>query len=220
MGVLVLLRHGQAALGAGNYDTLSDLGREQARLAGARLAAGSARFDRVVSGALVRQRDTAAEAMGELGLSLAGLRTDDRLDEYDHVGVLRAHTTSVTFETAATAEDGRRLQGALDEALARWATDSDIPGVESHASFTQRVTDAVAELSRLPGTTLAVTSGGVIAVVAACHLGVPLEQWPRLARVSVNAAITKLITGRTGTTLVTFNDHAHLETARELITYR
>jgi hypothetical protein len=38
--------------------------------------------------------------------------------------------------------------------------------------------------------------------------------------VVVNASITKLITGQTGTHLLTFNDHAHLEGDRSLITYR
>jgi hypothetical protein len=36
----------------------------------------------------------------------------------------------------------------------------------------------------------------------------------------VNASITKFITGYTGTYMVRFNDHAHLETDRALITYR
>ena len=46
------------------------------------------------------------------------------------------------------------------------------------------------------------------------------ERWPSLARLLVNAGITKVISGHTGTSLVTFNDHAHLETDRTLITYR
>ena len=36
----------------------------------------------------------------------------------------------------------------------------------------------------------------------------------------VNASLTKLITGSTGTNLLTFNDHGHLEDDRSLITYR
>jgi hypothetical protein len=51
-------------------------------------------------------------------------------------------------------------------------------------------------------------------------LGLPVERWPSLARLVVNASITKVISGRMGTSLVTFNDHAHLESERALITYR
>jgi hypothetical protein len=65
-----------------------------------------------------------------------------------------------------------------------------------------------------------VTSGGVIAAYCAVALGLPVERWPGLARLIINASITKIITGHMGTNMVTFNDHAHLETDRTLITYR
>ena len=80
--------------------------------------------------------------------------------------------------------------------------------------------DSITELAAAPGATIAVTSGGVIAVYCALALGLPVERWPGLARLIVNASITKIITGHTGTNMVTFNDHAHLETDRSLITYR
>jgi hypothetical protein len=51
-------------------------------------------------------------------------------------------------------------------------------------------------------------------------LGLPVDGWPALARTMVNASITKIITGRAGTHLLSFNDHAHLEQSRHLITYR
>ena len=38
MGVLLLVRHGQASLGTADYDRLSDIGRRQAQVTGARLA--------------------------------------------------------------------------------------------------------------------------------------------------------------------------------------
>jgi len=59
MGVLLLVRHGQASLGTADYDRLSDVGRRQAQVTGARLARTDLAVDRVVSGALTRQRDTA-----------------------------------------------------------------------------------------------------------------------------------------------------------------
>ena len=168
----------------------------------------------------MRQRDTAGAVLAELKVPDVGLGIDPRLDEYDHIGVLSAHTDTVSFETTKSDDDRRRLQSALDVALERWVA-ADLGGdVESHEQFVSRVAEAVAELTRLPGTTLAVTSGGVIAVAAAAHLGLPTDAWPHLARVTVNAALTKLVTGASGTSLVTFNDHAHLEADRGLITYR
>jgi hypothetical protein len=51
-------------------------------------------------------------------------------------------------------------------------------------------------------------------------LGLPLERWPEFARIVVNASLTKVTIGRSGTVLLTFNDHAHFEDDRSLITYR
>lgn len=232
MGVLLLVRHGQASLGTADYDRLSDIGRRQAQVTGARLAAADLTVDRVVCGTLTRQRDTAEALLAALGGGGAGgegapqgggpagggLRVDGRLDEYDHVGVM-AGTARVSFETAGA--DGRALQSALEEAIGRWMSGSGGAGyAETHDAFLRRAQDAVRDLAAEPGTTVAVTSGGVIAAITAQALGLPAERWPGLARLLVNASITKIITGRTGRHLLTFNDHAHLESDRSLITYR
>ena len=220
MGVLLLVRHGQASLGAADYDQLSALGRRQAQVTGARLAAADLAVDRVVSGALTRQRDTAQAVLAALGRPGSELQIDERLDEYDHVGVMARHTAEITFETAtASGETGRALQSALEEAIGRWISGG-TGYQETHDAFIGRVLDAVRELTATPGGTIAVTSGGVIAAVCARALGLPVERWPGMARLLVNASITKVISGQTGTHLVTFNDHAHLESDRALITYR
>jgi broad specificity phosphatase PhoE len=220
MGVLLLVRHGQASLGTADYDQLSDVGRRQAQVTGARLARTDLVVDRVVSGALIRQRDTAQAVLAALGRPGSQLQTDERLDEYDHVGVMARHTTEITFETAtATGEAGRALQSTLEEAIGRWISGG-TGYQESHDAFVGRVLDAVRDLTAAPGATVAVTSGGVIAAFCVRALGLPIERWPGLARLLINASITKVISGHTGTHLVTFNDHAHLESDRALITYR
>lgn len=219
MGLLVMLRHGQAALGTADYDQLSELGARQARLAAARLVLADHGIDRVVCGALRRQRETAHPVLDRLGLAESSLRVDERLDEYDHIGVLSAHTSTVSFETAVGPDANRTMQPALEQAIARWAR-ADGDYVESHAAFVGRVVDVLGDLSATPGTTLAVTSGGVIAVAYAHVLGLSTDAWPALARVLVNAGTTKFITGRAGTHALTFNDHAHLESSRALVTYR
>ena len=220
MGVLLLVRHGQASLGTADYDQLSDLGRRQAQVTGARLAAADLAVDRVVSGGLTRQRDTAQAVLAALGRPGSELQIDERLDEYDHVGVMARHTAEITFETAtASGEAGRALQSTLEQAIGRWIS-GETGYQETHDAFIGRVLDAVRELTAAPGGTIAVTSGGVIAAVCVRALGLPVERWPGLARLLVNASITKVISGQTGAHLVTFNDHAHLESDRALITYR
>ena len=120
MGVLLLVRHGQASLGTSDYDQLSELGYRQARSVGARLADADTSVHRVWCGALVRQRDTAREAMAELGIPPGDLGADDRLDEYDHVGVLAVDNAGDRFGSATTPESRHDLQSALDEAISRW----------------------------------------------------------------------------------------------------
>jgi broad specificity phosphatase PhoE len=224
MGVLLLLRHGQASLGSSNYDQLSTLGHRQARLAGERLSHADLSIGRVICGKLERQRDTALDAMGGLGIDAATLQTDERLDEYDSVGLLMGQPGAVpgaAVEAAKSPEAARQFQSTLDEAIARWAESDEPPaGGESHDGFVSRCLAALDEMVTLPGATLAVTSGGPIAVMTAHLLGLPTSRWPEFARIVVNASLTKVTVGRSGTVLLTFNDHAHFEDDRSLITYR
>ena len=48
----------------------------------------------------------------------------------------------------------------------------------------------------------------------------PARLWRRLNPVCVNSGVTRLVTGRRGTTLVTFNGHAHLDGVPDVLTYR
>ena len=159
MGVLLLVRHGQASLGTADYDRLSDIGRRQAQVTGARLAGTDLAVDRMVSGGLTRQRDTAQAVLDALGWPASRLRIDERLDEYDHVEVMARHTTEVTFQTAtAEGEVGRALQSTLEEAIGRWIS-GETSYSESHAAFIDRVLAAVGHLVAEPGGTVAVDLG-------------------------------------------------------------
>ena len=219
VGVLLLVRHGQGSLGTSNYDELSERGRLQSRLVGARLARADLRVSQTWCGALARQRETARAVLTELGLPPGDLHADNRLDEYDHLGILAADGTGDPFASAVTPQARRALQPVLDEAIGRWI-EGGAGYPEPHSAFSARVEAAVAELTALPGATMAVTSAGVIAVACARLTGLPVDRWPALARVVVNTSVTKFIAGRTGIHLLTFNDHAHLEADRSLITYR
>jgi hypothetical protein len=63
-----------------------------------------------------------------------------------------------------------------------------------------------------------VTSGGPISAVTADLLEADTPTYQRLAPVVVNSSVTRVVSGRRGLTLVSFNDHAHLPA--ELLTYR
>jgi broad specificity phosphatase PhoE len=92
---------------------------------------------------------------------------------------------------------------------------------ESFTAFTRRVESALRRTVSGLGsreTAVVFTSGGAIAVVASALTGAGADQWQRLNAVTVNTGVTKIVVGARGTTLVSFNEHAHLEP--DHITYR
>jgi len=216
MGVLLLVRHGQASFGSSQYDELSALGVIQADLVARRLADGRAKVRTLVSGSLLRQRAT-AEAIAAAG----GLSThiDNRWDEYDHVGITGDRAPELIFDASDVGGAAERAGTALDEAVRRWIAD-EITHTESHREFVARCSAALQSLTANREITVVTTSGGVIADICASLLGLATDSWPVLSRVTVNCGITKIVVGRQGTSLVSFNDHAHLEADPALITYR
>ena len=57
--------------------------------------------------------------------------------------------------------------------------------------------------------------------VATSLLGGTADIWTQLNPVAINAAVTKVVVGRRGATLVSVNDHGHLEGPDSgLLTYR
>lgn len=216
MPTVTLLRHGQASFGAADYDNLSELGHRQARVAADTLAARGLRNPVVASGTLRRQRDTAAPVARRFGVD--DVRVDPRWNEYDHVAMVE-HAVTASGRSMPTGE--RAFQAVLDVALGRWVTDDAADGWQAFSG------GAVAALQELvdilePGCDAVVaTSGGVIAAIAAHLVGGSAETVVALNRVVVNAGFTTLLAGRSGLSLLGFNDHAHFTgAAASLRTYR
>ena len=119
-------------------------------------------------------------------------------------------------------DSSRDLQGLLDSALLAWVEHGGAPDQpDGWPAFAGGAADALHEL--LDGLekgsdAVVFTSGGVIAAVCASLLGLGAESVVALNRVTVNGAITKLVAGSTGPSLLTFNEHAHL--AADAVTYR
>lgn len=227
MPTILLIRHGQASFGTSDYDVLSELGERQARLVGEALASRGLRPRVVVTGSLRRQIDTAAIAAAD---DWPAARPDPRWNEYDADDVLTAHSTSAARlqhadGTAVPALTTREFQAVLDEALFKWIEG----GGESEArqqwpSFETAGHGALAELASELGRGelgLVFTSAGTIAATCAKVLALPPDAFVALNRVQINTGITKLVFGERGASMVSFNDHSHLEAGdRSLITFR
>jgi broad specificity phosphatase PhoE len=229
---VLLVRHAQASFGAADYDVLSPTGIEQAAVLAADLARRGVRVDRVVSGSLARQRDTAAPIAAAAGLHAT---VDARWDEYATDAIL-ARYSGTPLRLGDPAADSRALrpsdamssrefQDVLERALLRWIADGDDgPAEETWPAFAARAGAALEDVVRGLGrgeTALACTSGGVLAAVCVHLLELPPSALVAFNRVAVNAAVTRVISGRAGARLVSFNEQAHLEgDGRTLVTYR
>jgi broad specificity phosphatase PhoE len=216
MPVVYLIRHGQASFGAEDYDVLSPVGHQQSQLlAQALVRRGVVKPDRIVAGSLKRQQATAATCSAAAGYRRP-IETDPGWDEYDHVALLSGH------EDVGT--DHRSVQQVLDAALLSWIR-SGGPDANGRTFEVWREGTIAAQQELMDslgrgGTGLAFTSGGVLAAICAQLLGLGAEGFVALNRVTVNTGITKIVSGRAGTSLLSFNDHGHLEGATELLTYR
>lgn len=216
MGAVFLVRHGQASFGAADYDVLSEHVTAQSTAVGAELRRRGITSGDMWCGSMRRQRATADAALAELGQGLVA-KEDPRWNEYDHLDVLAQHGN-------ATAQDGdpRAFQSVLDAALADWARSGGTSlCAESWPAFSARVRGALDELVAGLGKgeqTVVFTSGGVIAALCAQLLcpqpqtGAAMEHtFLAMNRVTTNGGITKIVSGRGGLTLLSFNEHGHFD---------
>ncbi|KAA1424627.1 histidine phosphatase family protein [Mumia zhuanghuii] len=225
MSAIHLVRHGQASFGADDYDQLSERGYAQSTALGQSWEASGYLPTHAVAGAMKRHAQTAIAALDAAGPS-DGYDVDHGWDEFPHESVVEAYApgagTSVT--------DPKEFQRVFVAAVQRWmAGERDEEYPEPYAHFTARVLAAFDRLSDSLGkgdSAVVFTSGGPLAIVAAHVLAgdsptwTPQAQalWPRLNTVAINAGVTTIITGSSGRTLVSFNEHTHLPP--DLVTYR
>ncbi|MCY1043060.1 phosphoglycerate mutase family protein [Corallococcus sp. bb12-1] len=230
MGVIYLIRHGQASFGAADYDKLSDVGQEQARVLGASLRSRLPKLDAVVTGTMLRHRETADGCLQLLGLPVEPRRVAG-FNEFDHEEVVERHTPryadrAVLREEMVAAKDPRRAyQELFTQAVARWvAGGHDGEYKESWAAFKVRCLEAMDALIASLGaskTALVFTSGGPITAVSQDLLGIPDAHAFRTNWTLANCGVTKVIYSERGRYLSTLNEHGHFEGEhRALITYR
>ena len=208
MGQVLLVRHGQASWGAADYDVLSPLGERQAAGVGAFLADVPVRV--VVHGAMRRQRETAELLVQAAGWDVAPSSTSGGTRWTTRGCSTPTHPSSTVSWTRGSSRPGSRRP---PPAGCPATTTDDY--AEPWIPFRDRVLAGFEALG--DGTTVVVTSAGPVSVVVA-HLLESPAAYRRIAPVVVNAAVTKVVVGRRGHTLVSFNEHGHL--SGDLLTYR
>lgn len=226
MSVLYLVRHGQAGTRE-NYDSLSDLGREQARLLGKHFAAQGIRFDAVYSGTLARQRATAEEALPE-----AQVISDPGWNEFDLAHVYTEFAPHLAASDADFRREYEEMQFALvsskgehaapvhrrwndcDKKIVRaWIEGRYEYSGESWAVFIARVHSALDRLvmARHQGNAIVFTSATPIGVCAARTIELQDARAMWLAGVLFNASFSTLRIRESEIRLFSYNNSPHLE---------
>jgi broad specificity phosphatase PhoE len=233
MGVIYLVRHGQASFGADDYDELSDLGREQARHLGQWIADCGQRIPAVVTGTHRRHRQSAeACSVACRAADRETWQEDAGFNEFDHHQVLERHRPefagagALNDFLARAANPHRAFQQVFGEAVSRWTSgEHDGDYTEPFAAFRRRVTTALRRLPEAAGDAPDVwvfTSGGAISAIVQELLAIPDGRIFELNWTLVNTGVTKIIHRPGRASLSYVNSYAHLERLKrpELITYR
>lgn len=229
MTELVVVRHGQASFGGADYDRLSALGQRQCQLLGEHWRRLGLHFDAAFCGAMARQRHSAEITLAAAGSELAA-RESRAFDEYDFHALFRAYGPQVArvhpeLAEAASGDDPRRFQRFFAQVIDCWVRDRDpeAPLPERWREFCARAEAGLRECCAERHRRVAVfTSGGVIAVAMRAALGLSDERAFAVNWRIRNASVHRFTFGRSGLSLLAFNDVAHLELARDadLISYR
>lgn len=212
MGQLYLVRHGQASLGAADYDQLSALGLQQCQRLGEHWRAQGLRFDAVITGTLKRHAQTYEGIQHGLQHQSPALLWPG-LNEYDSEAVIQAvHEGELVKPT--TPEGYKQHFRQLRTGLMRWMQGEVTPqGMPSFADFQEGVVSALTHVrEHCEGNVLLVSSGGPISVAVAHVLGLDAMNTIELNLRIRNSAVSEFQFNPKRHHLVSFNTLAHLET--------
>ena len=215
MAELLVIRHGQASFGQDNYDVLSDLGHRQAKAVGALLQDIGWVPDRLVTGSLVRQKDT----LTSMGFSQAP-EIHSGFNEYDFTDLLAARFNGAVPDMVNA--DRKAHFRALRETVFEWQDAAFEGACETYAEFSARVEAARQFATQTDARrVLVVSSGGVIGQLTATALGAPVRQMMQLNLQIKNTAMTKFMFSGAAFSLHEFNATPHFmhPAGAELLSY-
>jgi broad specificity phosphatase PhoE len=233
MSTLYLVRHGQASFGKEDYDQLSDLGYEQARVTGDYLAKIT-KPTLFISGTLKRQRQTLTQV--KLGFSDKLLEKAEHLElpsfnEFDHRNILEVVYPNLRVSHKTLLENLLTSDSAVEEfqllykaAIDKWV-DNDGDFKETFEVFSNRISTGFNKLLTLSASKnqniILVSSAGPISSCMQHGTGLSSKDAFLLCEVMVNAAVSALtFDSGPSARLSYFNNFQHLVYAGSDITYR
>lgn len=222
MRTLYFVRHGQASLGAADYDQLSALGTRQCHALGDYLQHNrGVRFDAVLRGSLRRHVQSLAALQAGYG-ELPDALEWPGLNEYDGEALVRAVHSGPAPDTAG-ADGYRQHFRLLRVGLQRWMAGETAPeGMPPYADWVAGIVAALDHVrTQCTGDVLVVSSGGPIATAVAQVLAAPPAASIDLNLRIRNSALTELAITSRRHQLLAFNQVPHLESPdrRSWVTY-
>lgn len=214
MSEFLLVRHGQASFGADNYDKLSPLGWQQARWLGEYFQQQDRQFDDILTGKLVRHRETAQGICEGLGLSREGFTEHGGLNEFDFHSVVSAYLKQSPEEMPSDKSDARPFFKVLKRAMEAWRNnqlEAALP--ESWEQFEQRVADALSFIQdNYSGKrVLVVSSGGAIAMAMKHVLGYGDDMVMNINMQVINSSLSRFVFSPRSVRMASFNNIPHLD---------
>lgn len=229
MSTLTLVRHGQARPFEKDSDRLSELGERQARSTGEYWLRHGVVFDEVISGSLIRHRQTLEHAGVNPTMIDAGWNEYDAGSIIERLGPKLAlvdesfASRKREFEAMGKGPDRNRyFQRMLETLMDAWLNGrvaSD--GVETFVAYRARVVAALKRLVDAEGSNRNVvvfTSGGPIGLCVQRVLRAPDAAFLDVNWRIRNCSISEFTFSRGRISLDTLNTMAHLD--RELWTWR
>jgi broad specificity phosphatase PhoE len=237
LSFIYLIRHAQAGA-RDNYDVLSELGHEQARLLGEHFAEQGIALSTIITGGMRRQQHTAeifSSAMTNAGLPMPEIIADERWNEFSLISVYRSIVKRLIEESAEFARDYEEMLEALrrdphtvggatgrcDFAVVRAWMENRYPEYEgeSWASFRSRIESCAADLTNHNSEqAIAIfTSATPIAITAGAALALSDEKLLSLLGVLYNTGVTTLRARGDELRLFTLNATPHLDVTRRTL---
>lgn len=242
MSNIYLVRHGQAGK-RDAYDSLSALGKRQARLLGEYFVGHKIRFTAAYAGALLRQQQTAEEVHGafaDSGVSFPPLILDPDWNEFDLGRVYQEIAPQLAQEDPRFRREYEEMRAQVEANLEahsapihrRWLPcDTEIVMAwmrgrypysgETWQQFCERVAACRMKLMQIQRqeNVIVFTSATPVAIWTAMSLDISDERIMRLAGALINSSYSILRLSGDDLRLLSFNAVPHLD-APDLCTYR
>lgn len=236
MSKLFFFRHGQASLGATNYDVLSDKGVKQSQLLGEYLLTENVSFDKIFVGPLERQKNTykAVQKKYQLkGINLPAPTVINGLKEHNGIETMKIALPDlikkddylIALENStkkAPAKAMRNTMLGFQYFLGQWAEGNiKVDGMPTWKQFRQEVKEGLDQLlaSVEKGENVAIfSSGGTISAITAECLGLTSEKAVAELNFSIrNTSFSTFLYSEKKFNLLSFNELPHLK--KDMITF-